>query len=70
MYLKLGNGSDVNVKFSSKTTKSGFQQFHLIAVQVISLVEYDAPDRDEDEDPSFEVVKDGYVGEAAEDVPF
>ena len=70
MYLKLGNGSDVNVKFSSKTTKSGFQQFHLIAVQVISLVEYDAPDRDGDEDPSFEVVKDGYVGEAAEDIPF
>tara|TARA_R110002020_G_scaffold101653_2_gene239263 strand:- start:1 stop:510 length:510 start_codon:yes stop_codon:yes gene_type:complete len=70
MYRKLGNGSDVNVKFSSKTTKSGFHQFHLEAVQVISLVEYDAPESDEDVSGNFEVVKGGYTGESAEDVPF
>ena len=55
MYKKLGNGSEVNVKFTSKTTKSGFHQFHLEAVQVTSLIEYDAPDSGDDE--AFEVVK-------------
>ena len=71
MYKKLGNGSEVNVKFTSKTTKSGFHQFHLEAVQVTSLVEYDAPDSGDDE--VFEVVKGGFKAssaDAAEDAPF
>ena len=71
MYKKLGNGSEVNVKFTSRTTKSGFHQFHLEAVQVTSLIEYDSPNLGDDE--SFEVVKGGFKaseGDAAEDAPF
>ena len=71
MYKKLGNGSKVNVKFTSRTTKSGFHQFHLEAVQVTSLIEYDSPNLGDDE--SFEVVKGGFKAsstDAAEDAPF
>jgi hypothetical protein len=70
MYRRLGNGSDINVKFHSKTTKSGFVQFHLDAIQVIDLLQYDPPEDDEDRDVTFDVVKDGYKAEVAEDVPF
>jgi hypothetical protein len=70
MYRRLGNGSDINVKFHSKTTKSGFVQFHLDAIQVIELLEYDPPEDDEDRDVTFDVVKDGYKAKVSEDVPF
>ncbi len=70
MYRRLGNGSDVNVKFHSKTTKAGFVQFHLDAIQVINLLEYDPPEDDPEQDVTFDVVKGGYEVETAEDVPF
>ena len=71
MYKKLGNGSGVNVKFTYKTTKSGFHQFHLQSVQVTSLIEYDAPDSEVD-DTAFETVKGGYTASSVseEDAPF
>ena len=58
-------------KFTSKTTKSGFHQFHLQSVQVTSLVEYDAPDSEVD-DTAFETVKGGYTASSVseEDAPF
>ena len=68
MYKKLGNGSDVNVRFTSKTTKNGFNQFHLEAVQVVNFVEYDAPDSEDTE--GFEVVKGGFTAPQQEDSPF
>lgn len=72
MYRKIGNGSTVNVRFSSKTTKNGFSQFHLEAVQVTELIRYDAPDSGSNE--TFDVVKDGYTASAEnvteEDIPF
>lgn len=67
-YKTLGNGSGVNVKFTSKTTKSGYQQFHLDAVQVISLVEYHAPDTEEQDESSFNVIKDGFTQEEIPDL--
>jgi len=68
MYHVLGNGSDVNVKFASKVTKTGFQMFLLQGVQVISLVEYDNPNAGEAE--SFDVVDGGFVDESrVEDSP-
>ena len=70
MSRRLGNGSDVNVKFHSKTTKAGFVQFHLDAIQVINLLEYDPPEDDPEQDVTFDVVKGGYEVETAEDVPF
>ena len=69
MYKKIGNGSEVNVKFSSKTTKSGFHQFHLEAVQVVSLIEYNSPESDDDGE-GFGVVKGGYTAPQSEDSPF
>jgi len=72
MYRKIGNGSEVNVRFSSKTTKNGFTQFHLEAVQVTDLIRYDSPDVESNE--TFDVVKDGYTASEEtmpeDDIPF
>jgi hypothetical protein len=77
MYRKIGNGSDIKVKFNSKTTKSGFLQFHLEAIQVINLVEYNPVDPDNSSDEEFEPVEGGFISpdsspskESEEDVPF
>tara|TARA_R110000787_G_scaffold101973_1_gene207738 strand:+ start:588 stop:1100 length:513 start_codon:yes stop_codon:yes gene_type:complete len=71
MYHTLGNGSDVNVKFTSKTTKSGFQMFLLQGVQVVSLVAYDNPNAGEDDAVGFDVVEGGFTEDSrTEDAPF
>lgn len=71
MYHTLGNGSDVNVKFTGKVTKAGFQMFLLQGVQVVSLVAYDNPNSTE-EDVNFDVVDGGFSEESrvTEDAPF
>jgi|TARA_R110002072_G_scaffold31994_4_gene98237 hypothetical protein len=67
MYQKLGNGSVVNAKFVSKTTKTGFNMFLLQGVQLVDLVEYDNPNAGDSED--FPVVEGGFSEERIEDSP-